>query len=443
MSTSLQPPNGILKSGNQTKKIILIIVLPIVFIIMIAIAVVCVRQYKYCRDVDMNKLSSMLQKKSFEVIDPKSGESTSIVYGLPIEYQSNFTSNCELQAQKKLHLLEQIKASKCARNDSEDDRDKQEEFQITDTASDYRDDGTCTIPYLSLQRRSSSSLLLEESLVEFESHEEHVTPNTIDKDEIRMVAIESPTQPAAEEAHLCLNSDPSMHSKSHKKSTVHIQEHGEKIAKQHGINRALFADHSMWDQDLGLISAEDRRNFACWYYGLANPKYETAPGEESWLIALPMDVLWQLAVCLDVPDHPLNYRHLASYFIDDQLVDYLQGEYLNWFGSPTLKLLKTLMAQKPTITIEVLKQRLLHMGRSDCANLLLPYLTEQNRFPVLSKQRGTRETSNESCDEPPIEDRDLRREFLGNASHDRHSSVHTRMNSRVSYQTSGHNSDIV
>jgi hypothetical protein len=64
MSTSLQPPSkmkfivliqynlvsccyldnfldGILKSGNQTKKIILIIVLPIVFIIMIAIAVVC------------------------------------------------------------------------------------------------------------------------------------------------------------------------------------------------------------------------------------------------------------------------------------------------------------------------------------------------------------------------------------------------------------------
>jgi hypothetical protein len=40
---------------------------------------------------------------------------------------------------------------------------------------------------------------------------------------------------------------------AHKKSTVHIQEHGEKIAKQHGINRALFADHSMWDQDLGQL----------------------------------------------------------------------------------------------------------------------------------------------------------------------------------------------
>ena len=86
-------------------------------------------------------------------------------------------------------------------------------------------------------------------------------------------------------------------------------------------------------------------------------------------------MLWQLSVRLDVPDHPPNYRHLAGYFIDDQVVvEYLQVEYLRWFGSPTLKLLKTLMAQEPPITIEVLKQKLLLMGRSDCADLLSPYV---------------------------------------------------------------------
>ena len=30
----------------------------------------------------------------------------------------------------------------------------------------------------------------------------------------------------------------------------------------------------------GLLSAEDHRNMAYWYYGLADFKYETDPGED-------------------------------------------------------------------------------------------------------------------------------------------------------------------
>lgn len=78
------------------------------------------------------------------------------------------------------------------------------------------------------------------------------------------------------------------------------QGRAEKIAKRHGIRRAVFVDQSLWDPMLGqsslywcliltvsftnclysgLLSCEDRKTMTYSYYGLQDPKYETYSGE--------------------------------------------------------------------------------------------------------------------------------------------------------------------